>query len=159
MLTSANLLQSLGFTVHFVKSQLEPKQIAEFLGFVIDSVRMTVSLPEEKKTKILLLIGSVLSREDVRIRDVASLIGNFVSSFPGSMYGPLYYRNIEMDKDRALKRNRGNYDAFMILSEEAHSEITWWKTNIPTMTGPVAWPPITEEISADAAGKNGCGAM
>ena len=46
----------------------------------------------------------------------------------------------------------------MTLSKEAHSEICWWRTNVHTMTGPVAWPPITEELSADASGKNGWGA-
>lgn len=156
--TSANLFQKLGFTVHLQKSQLEPRQKVEFLGFVIDSVAMTVSLPEEKKSKILLLIDNVLQKHKLPIRDVAALVGNFVSSFPASMFGPMYYRNIEINKAKALKKYRGNYDAYMILSEDARSEICWWKQNIPTMTGPVRWPPITQEISADAAGKKGWGA-
>lgn len=156
--TAANLLQRLGFVVHLEKSQLEPKTCLEILGFVIDSVAMTVSLPAEKKTKILEMIDLVLNRHKVQIRTVASLIGNFVSSFPGSMYGPLYYRTIEHEKDKALARNRRNYEAYMVLSTQAKLEIQWWQQNIPTMTGPVQWPPITEEISTDAAGKNGWGA-
>ena len=40
---SIELLQKLGFTIHPVKSQLEPRTIITFLGFLIDSVAMTVT--------------------------------------------------------------------------------------------------------------------
>ena len=156
--TSASVLQKLGFTIKTDKSQLQPKQRIQFLGFIVDSVTMTVSLPDEKKAKIIEMIDSVLLRHTVKIALVASLVGHFVASFPASMYGPLYYRSIERSKNRALKKFKGNYEALMILSENAKNEILWWKENIPTMTGPVQWPPITEQLSADAAGKNGWGA-
>ena len=38
------LLQNLGFVINFKKSQLTP----EFLGLVINSVNMTLALPQEK---------------------------------------------------------------------------------------------------------------
>ena len=46
------LLQSLGFVTNLQKSVLEPLQKIEFLGLEIDSVRMTLTLPQEKVTKI-----------------------------------------------------------------------------------------------------------
>ena len=47
------LLQLLGsFVINFEKSQLNPTQKIQYLGFEIDSVRMTISLPEEKVTRI-----------------------------------------------------------------------------------------------------------
>ena len=45
------LLQNLGFTIHPTKSTLTPTQ-RTFLGFVIDSVQMTLETAEEKKNKI-----------------------------------------------------------------------------------------------------------
>ena len=42
------LLQNLGFLVNINKSVLTPTQRIIFLGFLIDSVNMTISLPEEK---------------------------------------------------------------------------------------------------------------
>jgi len=46
---TCKLFQELGFIVHPVKSQFEPSQIITFLGFIINTVDMTVSLPERKQ--------------------------------------------------------------------------------------------------------------
>ena len=158
VIASISLLQKLGFTVHPTKSQLDPSTTAIFLGFIIDSVAMTVSLTEEKKQKLMDLITTVLKKKYVKIRFVASLIGKMVSSFPGSLFGPLYYRSIEYDKNKALKENKGNYEKCMQLSVDATAEIIWWKENLPSMHAPVQWPPISAEINTDASGKNGWGA-
>ena len=49
---TVNLFTLLGFTIHLVKSVLEPTQTIQFLGFVIDSVAMTVKLPPSKAAKV-----------------------------------------------------------------------------------------------------------
>ena len=152
------ILQKLGFTIHPDKSSLEPSTVVIFLGFVIDSIKMTVTLTEEKKVKLTALIDKVFSKNSVTIRIVASLVGKFVSSLPASLYGPLYYRTIEAEKNNALKQNKGNYEAHMTLSQNALDEVRWWKANMNDMHAPIQWPPITQEISTDASGKNGWGA-
>ena len=157
LLEAIRLLQRLGFTIHIDKSQLDPSTRVVFLGFIIDSETMTVTLTLEKKDKLVALISKVLSKEVVKIRDVASLVGKFVSSSPVSLYGPLYYRTVERDKNQALKRARGDYEANMSLSDEGKQEICWWKDNIENMYAPIQWPPITQEVSTDASGKNGWG--
>ena len=43
-----NFLQKLRFRINFEKFSLTPSQIKEWLGFVIDSRRMTISLPQIK---------------------------------------------------------------------------------------------------------------
>lgn len=55
-----------------------------------------------------------------------------VASFPGVMYGPLYYRQFEIEKVAALKQNRSNFEATMNLSDMARSDIQWWIENITT---------------------------
>ena len=42
------LFQQLGFVINLKKSVLTPTQLIEFLGLMIDSVTMSLSLPEEK---------------------------------------------------------------------------------------------------------------
>ena len=42
------LLQNLGFVINLKKSQLKPVKEIEFLGLVINSVNMTLALPQEK---------------------------------------------------------------------------------------------------------------
>ena len=158
LLTSTALLQRLGFTIHPVKSQLEPKQVIVFLGFVINSHEMSVTLTDEKKHKLYDLIEKILSRPHAVIRHVASLIGIIVSSLPGTLHGALYYRRIEMDKNSALKRCKGNYEEKMTLSADSRSDLQWWLENIHTTYAPIHWPPITQEMCTDASGKNGWGA-
>ena len=46
---TVNLLRSLDFTIHTDKSVFVPTQKITFLGFIIDSAKMTISLTEEKK--------------------------------------------------------------------------------------------------------------
>ena len=92
------LLQSLGFTFHPGKSQLDPTQIILFLGFVINSCDMTVRLTDEKKEKLLSLVDYVLSQKNAIIRLVASVVGKIVSSLPASLPGALYYRNLERER-------------------------------------------------------------
>ena len=46
--TSIFLFQQLGFVINLNKSVLTPTQLVEFLGLMIDTVAMSLSLPEEK---------------------------------------------------------------------------------------------------------------
>ena len=49
---SCKLLDRLGFTIHQTKSVFIPTQTIEFLGFILDTKSMTVSLTEHKIKKI-----------------------------------------------------------------------------------------------------------
>ena len=91
------------------------------LGFIINSLEMTISLTTEKKTSLLELCHETMQSDQIKIRDLARLIGKLVSSFPGVAYGPLFYRDLEMAKTEALKLKRGNYDG-MIFSDDIKSE-------------------------------------
>ena len=68
------------------------------LGFVIDSVTMRVSLPEEKVLRIQHACSGMLKVQKVSIRHLASVIGLLVSSFLAVQYGKLHYRNLEFLK-------------------------------------------------------------
>ena len=46
-----SLLQNLGFTIHPIKSSFVPSQEIIFLGFVINTQHMTITLTNEKKSK------------------------------------------------------------------------------------------------------------
>ena len=47
------LLQNLGFLINRKKSVLEPCQNIQFLGMEVNSIEMTLTLPREKKGKIV----------------------------------------------------------------------------------------------------------
>ena len=52
VLASVKLLNNLGVFIHPEKSKLFPSQMIEFLGFIINSKKMTVSLSESKQNDI-----------------------------------------------------------------------------------------------------------
>ena len=63
------------------------------------------------------------------IREVTSLIGTLMSTFPEVHFGPLHFRSLEHDKMEALKRNGGDYEAKMVLSPASLEELCWWVAN------------------------------
>ena len=55
-----DLLQSLGFVINANKSQLIPVTRISYLGFIIDTISMTLLLPDEKVDKILCACQNLL---------------------------------------------------------------------------------------------------
>ena len=109
-LRAVQLIISLGFKVYAEKSvMIIPTQTLEFLGFVLDSIRMIV----RKKVDKILQLCQKFSHPYKQF----TILWTLVSSFPGVQFGPLHYRQIEVDKERNLQLNQGNFDTFMTLSE------------------------------------------
>ena len=119
-----------GFTVHPEKSVLVPVQVLSFLGFILNSKDMTVSLGAEKIANIKLKIDSALSKQEISIQEVAELVGKLVATFPAVVFGRLFYRQIDIDKAKALKNARGNFSALMRLSDQAKTDLNWWLENL-----------------------------
>jgi len=149
---TVNLFTLLGFTIHPVKSVLEPTQTIQFLGLVIDSVAMTVKFPPSKAAKVKSGCQNLVLNCNPTIREVAQvIIGLIVSSFPAIQYAQLHYRTLESEKIYALKVNAGNYEFTMTLSQMAKREFTWWIENIDMASRPIMFgnPDIT--ITTDAS--------
>jgi len=109
---------SLGFTIHPDKSVFIPFQLLVLLDFIIDSVTMTITLTPEKALKVKDPCATLLGQGLPTIRQVACLIGKIISSFPGVMYGQLYYRVLEHTKTAALKTAKGDFDDHISLTED-----------------------------------------
>ena len=86
------LLLELRFTIHLEKSTLVPTLQIIFLRFVIDTVKMTRNLTEERKQAIDTLCRNILSNYKATIRKLAETIGVIVSSFRAVPCGQMYYR-------------------------------------------------------------------
>ena len=151
VLETLKLFVDLGFCAHPEKSCLIPSQEVIFLGVVLNSITMTVRLTIEKKQKIKNACTAMQERSKYTIREVASVLGLLVSSFPAVMYGPLYYRQLEREKSHAIKDNNGNYEAFMSLSPDAKTELQWWIENIENSFNVISHDPPSLTISTDAS--------
>lgn len=151
VIDSIQMFESLGLVIHPDKSVIIPRQKIVFLGFQIDSVAMTVTLTEDKKTSIKLMLQELIKTTRVKIRAVAKAIGHMISSLPGVKFGVLYYRNLEIDKIEALKHSKGNFESLMIISRQGITEIEWWINNIDTSFNNICAPPIDMTIYSDAS--------
>ena len=148
------ILQKLGFTIHAKKSVLTPTQCIEFLGFIIDSRSMTVTLSGEKRDKIMHKIRDFRVRNTKTIRDLASIIGSLISTFPAVPLGPLHYRNLERFKIQQLKLARGNFQAVLVtLPLAAMEKIFWWESNLISSFRNIKTPPVDCTITTDASHK------
>ena len=92
------LLDKLGLVVYPEKSSFIPSQVLVILGFIINSLTMTIQLTTEKALGLKTVCIELMRATTSSIREVASAIGRMVASFPGVMHGPLFYRHVEKDK-------------------------------------------------------------
>ena len=146
----ATLLDSLGLVVHEGKSVLEPTQSLVFLGFRIDSIHMEISLPQEKRERFCRAAGDLLYRRKPSIREVAGLVGLMVAYAPAVEYGGAHIKWLEIDKNEALARTKGNFDASMYYSDRAETDIRWWLESLGSARK-VRLDPPEVEICTDAS--------
>lgn len=124
------LIERLGLVINEEKSVCTPSNCITFLGNVIDSGKMIVTLTQSRADTILEESSKVWKKGKCTIRMLARVIGLIVASFSAVEYGPLFYRSLEMDKIKALKENNGNFDAMLSISEKSKSELFWWIENV-----------------------------
>ena len=145
------LLDYLGFVIHPTKSVLIPSKTITYLGFVINSQSMTVTLPQSKIVQIKEVCTNLCNNNKVLIRNVASTIGFIVSTFPAVKFGPLNYRALEHDKIEALKCSQGDYNHRMVLSKAAYEDLRWWITSISNACNNICVSNPDSVITTDAS--------
>ena len=86
---TVQLLRSLGFIVHPDKSVLIPSQTIQYLGVIINSCDMTVTVTEERKASLLSACNQLLRDGRVTIRELAKVIGKNCGELPCGKIWPL----------------------------------------------------------------------
>ena len=129
---TVQLLETLGFLVHRDKSVFEPSKNIHFLGFIIDSEKMIVYLTEEKMKTISQESRKLMLKNVSSIREVARVLGLIVSSFSAVELGPLHYRDLEIEKIKALENAKGDFDANMNVTPLMKTQLNWWYKHIFT---------------------------
>ena len=142
------LLQRLGFLINEEKSTLLPTQKMAYLGFLLDSVRMTNSLPPDKLEAIVEDCRRTLVQTHVSVRDMARLIGRMSQAI---LPAPLFYRNLQRAKNAAFSRSQ-SYDAQVHLDQPAKQDILWWMEEVPKWNGkPIVVRPPDLVVESDAS--------
>ena len=153
------LFTRLGFIINRDKSDIHPTQIITHLGFILNSTLITATLTLAKKEKMKDVSLEVVQESTPTITKLPQVIGILVSSFPGVQFGQLHYRTLEMEKNAALKSNKGNFDAVIALSSEGKAELKWWIDNVDKAYNPVMHDNPEVEIHTDASNTGWGGSM
>lgn len=151
------LLESLGFIINREKSVTIPCQRIEFLGVMVNSTTMVLSLPEEKLMKIEQECASLLTLETVSVRQLAALIGRLSAATVAVLPAPLFYRQLQLLQIRALMRNQ-SYEDKVQLSAPAKGELRWWLENLRHSNGKSVISPGPDRVIETDASNSGWGA-
>jgi hypothetical protein len=151
-------LDKLGFLINYEKSVLKPCQSIVFLGFILNSKHMTISLTEKKIQNFLDKYHNIYNKIDVIIRQVAELIGIMVSYAIAIPFGPLFVKQLESEKVEALRNAKGNFDSYMIISTASKQDLKWWADNIKSSGAPISRGMPSHTLTTDASGE-GWGAV
>jgi ribonuclease HI len=145
------LLISLGFIINDEKSMLIPNNYCKFLGMIIDSNKLQLSLPSEKRQRIKSELENFITLHRCKIRMFAQLVGLLVSACPAIEYGWLYTKEMERCKYLNLKANHDNYDAFMNIPVSLLPDARWWLKTIDGVTHRIRDDTYCREVFSDAS--------
>lgn len=101
---SIEILEKLDFILNEEKSCKIPSQICNFLGFNLDSQKMTLELPIKKRHRIREQIIKFKKLKRCKIREFALVIGALVSCCPAIQYGWAHVKRFEREKYLALQK-------------------------------------------------------
>ena len=110
-------LQQVGCCHQFKKCQVVSTQRIRILGFVIDSVKMIVTLTKEMK---------LLRVNKTTIGYLEKVIATIISCVSATILRPLFYPFLENDKVTSLRLNKGNFDAPAKISLEGKQGVECW---------------------------------
>jgi len=155
--TTLWVLQMLGFVINWEKSSLVPVQSLEFLGFQVDSVAMTLTLPEDKVIDIRQRCLHMLQERSTTVREMAKLIGKLTATAQAVLPAPLFYRRLQMQKSRALLAGNQSYESPMELTMECKTELRWWAEELRQCNGKAIMSPHPDLILTSDVSKMGWG--
>ena len=136
------ILQHLSFLIDIKKSYLESTSTLEFLGVIVDSGEMTLSLPKEKLLKVQNHFQEILENGKVTV-----ISSTAIAVLPE----PLHYRHLQHQQIQKLICHN-SFEEKVQTSVEARKELLWWKENLTLCNGRslISSPPQII-ISSDAS--------
>ena len=152
------LLQNLGFVINWKKSTTKPSKVMEYLGIIIDSTQMSMSLTEEKIKSLTTLCQMTLTSKKLSLRKLSSLIGKLTATAAAVTPCLLQIRFLQQLQIRSMKKST-SFETLVHLDNNSKMELSWWIENLKLRTGkPILTAPPDLIICSDAAKTGGWGA-
>ena len=109
-------------------------QKIEFLGLKIDSVRITLTIPQEKVKKLRLKCQKLISNPRTTLWEVTSLEGSLCSTAQAVLPVMRQIRFLQQRQIAAI-RNNPSYQYAMYLNQDSIQELKWWLNELEICSG------------------------
>ena len=129
------LLENTGFVINEKKSLLEPTQKIEFLGMIINSKEMDISLPGSKIRDIKQEARRLLNHPNPSAQSLSHLIGKLNATTPALQMAPLFCRALQTCLKQALEAGSQDYQSPAQLSTQAKEDLQWWELHLSNWNG------------------------
>ena len=138
-----------------LKSVLTPTQRKIFLGFDIDSVNMTISLPDKKRLAIIQKANSLFGQNLISVRNLCQFVGMHSATRPALRQASLFHRKIQLSINKILSKTGLNrklcYNQIIPSDFQVRQNLEWWAVEMPHhCTAPVIPPPVDVKIATDS---------
>ena len=148
---ACQLLEDLGYTVNAEKSCLTATQQVTFLGYVIDSVAMQLSVPQDKQQQIKSSVQHLLLADVVTLRALLRVLGQ-LNALTTIVRSVRYHCTPITEQVSLAARRTRDLDANIHLPEHTRDVLRWWLTHLEHVaTGPVTPPIVSQEITTDSS--------
>ena len=81
---------------------MKPTQTIQYLGVIVDSRKMTVTLTPERARNRRDIRASILKSNRITVRDLVKMIGKIVASFLAAKFGPSIFGTSTVESKRGL---------------------------------------------------------
>ena len=151
------LCQDLGWVMNLQKSELDPKQVFEFVGYKYDLTLGLVKPTQACWDSILQKIQSILSNPTCRVRTFMSLIGLLTATEKQVPLGRLHMRPIQWHLKNQW-RIPESLEKEIPIPRSLHQHLLWWTKETNVLVGQPLHPMRhAAQIFTDAS-KEGWGA-
>ena len=150
------LLQNLSFVINLKMSQLTPVKEIELLGLVINSVNMTLALPEEKVLDIQNKCAQLIASPKTTIMELTKLLGKLSFTAQALLPERIQCRYLQQQQIQAV-REANSYQAKVKLNQQSLAELKWWKENLLLQNGKPLKIGIPQLMIQTDASKTGWG--
>ncbi|CAB4037588.1 Hypothetical predicted protein, partial [Paramuricea clavata] len=152
------LLQNLGFVTNCEKLVLQPSHTMEYLGFVINSLEMKLSLPETKMNHLVQSCRDLIQKQVSSVRTIAKVIGKLTSSMQAVFPAPLHYRHLQRLQIKGLLTGK-SYETMVSLDQNCRNDLQWWIDQNSIWNGRAIIAPAPDLVITTDASMRGWGAV
>ena len=146
------LLSSLGFIVKLMKCSPEPTHRLVFLGAMLDTTCMSITLPDKQMDQIPEACQKMITSRSTSLGELSSLFGRMShAAWTGLWLAPLCYRVLQRQQAPLLHRSGWRPRYQINLSPPSLEDIRWWVSMSPHSRNSqdITLPPLDLTIRTD----------